>query len=185
MTNFFPVVLFFKTKDMKDNDFVYFYPSESFFKKAAAHFKQEKGKLCKVFPDADIQHVGSSSIPGAWGKFDIDIQIRVHEGQFVDTRDLLALMYYEKHTQLWKQGLGMFEDYSGEINCMVTIIDSIYDDFYKLRDYFMCHPAELQAYNKLKKEYHGRRYRLYRAAKQEFLGTNGFTKFLTNKTPLS
>jgi GrpB-like predicted nucleotidyltransferase (UPF0157 family) len=61
---------------------------------------------------------------------------------------------------------------------MVTVMYSDYDDFYRLRDYFIENPDVLKEYNDLKRKFEGKTYADYRKAKDEFLGGNGRVRFL-------
>lgn len=56
---------------------VYFKPSEEFLEEANKVFDEQKDRLKKLLPEADIQHIGSTSIPGSVTKGDLDINVRV------------------------------------------------------------------------------------------------------------
>lgn len=164
---------------MNDSDLVHFYTSEEIFDEANAIFEEQKKELEVLFPNADIQHVGSCAVPNALSKFDIDIQIRVDAADFDDVVEIMSGGYDKKHPELWAEQFAIFRGVSeNPIDYLVTVIDSKYDDFYKLRDYFIAHPDILQKYNELKKQYEGKSYSLYREAKAGFLGNNGDVRFL-------
>ncbi len=87
--------------------------------------------------------------------------------------------YTTKHPELWKESLAMFSNHQEYlIDLIVTIIDSKYDDYYRVRDAFIGDPELLAEYNNLKRQYEGKLYAEYREAKMNFLGGNGKVKFL-------
>jgi GrpB-like predicted nucleotidyltransferase (UPF0157 family) len=130
-------------------------------------------------PEADIQHVGSCAVPGALAKFDIDIQIRVKSAHFNKVVGVMENNFFLKHQELWTDEFAIFKKNSEPpFDYMVTVIDSRYDDFFKVRDFFLANPEMLQEYNKLKKECEGKIYSEYRDAKKAFLGGNGKVRFL-------
>lgn len=170
---------FKKTLQQKNIHLVHFLSSEEIFDKAGAVFADEKKKLEKIIPNTDIQHVGSSSIPGALGKFDIDIQIRVEQGRFEEILTIMQNLYHINHKEIWTNELAIFKDRrENDVDLMLTVIGSKYDEYYKLRDYFIANPDALEQYNDLKKQYEGKPYHEYRSAKTAFLGKNGENKFL-------
>jgi GrpB-like predicted nucleotidyltransferase (UPF0157 family) len=165
---------------MNDTDLVHFLSSEEMFDDAQIIFNEKKNELETLLPVVDIQHVGSCAIPGAIGKFDIDIQIRVEAGQFEEVVDIMKLYYFPKHPEwLWNNNLAVFKNKDGiQIDYLVTVKNAREDDYYRVRDYFISHPERLKQYNELKLKYEGKPYAEYRKAKGEFLGGNGTVGFL-------
>lgn len=165
---------------MNDNEIVHFYSSEEIFDKAKNIFALQKEKIKKIiFFDADIQHVGSSSILGALGKFDVDIQIRVPSNIFKGVSLILKNYYDAKHPEIWTDEFMIFCDRENQqIDIMLTVIGSTKDDFYRVRDTLISNPKLLEDYNNLKRNFEGKKYSEYREAKKEFLGKNGNVKFL-------
>jgi GrpB-like predicted nucleotidyltransferase (UPF0157 family) len=164
-----------------DSEPVYFLSPEEIRDKADAIFQAKKKEILSHLSgiDVDIQHVGSCAIPGAWGKFDIDIQIRVTADVFEQVSSIVKQVYDHKHPEIWTDEFVAFCDNKEYlIDIMVTVIDSRYDDFYRVRDYLTKHPEALEKYNNLKKQYNGKPYGEYRKAKKEFLGSNGNVPFL-------
>lgn len=161
---------------MNDATLVHFYPPDELFEKSAEIFNKEKQFLHSLLGDVEIQHVGSSAVPGAWGKFDIDIQIRVSQEQFSEVMRKLAAVLSPKHAEIWDEQFGLFSEPTGtlvDIDYVVTVIGDYRDDYYKTRDYFMSNPAALDEYNKLKQTFEGRPYDEYRMAKKQFMRNHG------------
>ncbi len=160
-----------------------FFPYEEVSKRAKALFKRERKKLRNSLPWSHIEHVGSTAIPGALTKKDLDIQIRVNAADFKKTIIILKIFYEEHHPKLWNDNFAIFkkDDDDFPIDLMVTVLQSSYDDFYKIRDYLIKNPRKLAEYNELKVKNIGKDYQEYVKAKQNFFGGNGQGNFLKNK----
>lgn len=164
---------------MESEQIIHFLPSEQIFKKAKMVFKKQKRELEMLSPEADIQHVGSCSVPGAIGKFDIDIQVRVTTEMFNSTVTLMMKHYQPKHPEIWTEEFAVFSnDKNQPIDIIVTIIGSKKDDFYRVRDTLIANKKLLEEYNNFKKNYEGKTYGEYREAKNNFFGGNGNVWFL-------
>lgn len=164
---------------MKNQEAVHFFESEEIFEKAKNIFNRKKEEIEKMIEDADVQHVGSCAIPGAVGKFDVDVQVRISKDSFDKSVEVLYKQYNRKHPELWNGEMAIFEQEDEvQIDIVLTVIDSKYDDYYKVRDYLINNPEKLEEYNELKRSFEGELYSEYRKAKAEFLGSNGDVKFL-------
>ena len=165
---------------MLDTEPVHFSSSEDVFEKANTIFQAKKKELQALLPNVDIQHVGSCAVPGAWGKLDVDVQIRAEAAIFGDVVDVLKKNYEEKCPEIWTDEFLLFRDKEDEvlIDLLVTVRGSRYDDFYRVRDALIADPQLLGEYNNLKKQYEGRPYGEYREAKKAFFGGNGKVRFL-------
>lgn len=164
---------------MKSKKIFHFLPSEQIFEKAKRIFENQKRELKIILPEADIQHVGGCSIPGAIGKFDIDIQIRVAPEAFKSTVSTMTEHYQPKHREIWTEELAVFCNNKNQlVDFMVTIIGSKEDDFYRVRDAIIADKKLLGEYNNFKKGCEGKTYEEYRKAKNEFFGENGNVRFL-------
>ena len=165
---------------MKDDQPVYFLSSEELIKSTKETSIKLDNLLKELLPFSDVEHVGSSSVPGAVGKLDIDFQIRVNENDFDIAIDILKSLADPKNKHLWNKELAMFETKKNDIkvDIMITIIESIYDDYYKVRDALSSNKELLNEYNNLKTKFQGKPYGEYRKAKGEFFGKNGNVRFL-------
>ncbi|MFO0743531.1 MAG: GrpB family protein [Candidatus Paceibacterota bacterium] len=165
---------------MKDDQPVYFLSFEELIKST----KETSTKLDNLFkellPFSDVEHVGSSSVPGAVGKLDLDFQIRVEEKDFEEAIKILKSHFKEKRKEFWKEGFAIFKTTKNNIpiDLVVTTKDSIYDDCYKVRDELRSNKNLLEEYNKLKMKYQGKPYSEYSKDKSDFLGENGNIRFL-------
>jgi len=119
-----------------------------------------------------LEHIGSSAIPNALSKLDLDIQIRVTREFFKKAVEELSFWYEPHHKELWNNDFALFtEKHDGiPVDFVLTVIDSKYDNFFKVRDFFIKNPVALQKYNELKKQYEGKSYEEYSKAKSAFFG---------------
>lgn len=165
---------------MINDDIVYFLSSEELIKSTEETSTLVINLLKELLPFSDVQHVGSSSVPGAIGKLDLDFQIRVDEKKFEKTINILTSQFQEKQKLLWREGFAIFKTKKNNIpiDLVVTTKDSIYDDCYKVRDELRSNKNLLEEYNKLKMKYQGKLYSEYSKAKRKFLGENGNVGFL-------
>ncbi|HEY1041104.1 MAG TPA: GrpB family protein [Candidatus Paceibacterota bacterium] len=169
---------------MDNNEIVHFLPSEEIFEKAVVIFEEQKAQLEKILPQVDIQHVGSRAVPGAIGKFDIDVQIRVTLDQFEDVIEILSKHFTPKHPNLWTETLAIFHN-NGEflIDIVVTMIGSEKDIcYYGVRDVLIKNPELLTRYNSMKIGCEGKTYEEYRNVKQKFLIEEILEKYIFNQT---
>jgi len=154
---------------MEHTEILVFLPPEQLQEKVKGIFEKERQIIKKHFPDVDVQNVGSTAIPGAMGKFDIDIQIRVTQEQFSDVMDWMREgCFAAKNTDCWTEQYGLFRNEENYIDYNVTVIDSKHDIFHHIRDYLIEHPAVLQKYMELKMSFQGKTYGDYRSVRHKF-----------------
>jgi len=78
---------------------VNFYHQNKFKNDVARTYCSQKERILHLIPDADIQHVGSTSIPNSLTKGDIDIQVRVDQKQFTQAVEALSAVYESKRRE--------------------------------------------------------------------------------------
>ncbi len=140
-------------------------------------YENQKQFLKNLVPTADIQHIGSTAVPGSITKGDIDIQVRVDKKDFVASRLLLGEHYKpNRKNEIWRDGFASFENYANPaipVGIQLTIKGSKYDEFYQVRDLFLRDPSLLKKYNEMKRSCEGKTYSEYRKHKRELFGVNG------------
>ncbi len=148
-------------------------------------FKKQNEYLSKLIPSADIQHVGSTAVPGSITKGDIDIQVRVGANEFARARELLGRHYIpSRKDEIWRNGFASFVTYDHPtipIGIQLTTTGSKYDEFYKVRDLFIKDSDLLEKYNEMKRGCEGRTYLEYRKHKRRLFGHNGANPLLVKK----
>ncbi len=150
---------------------VYFRPSSEFLAKANEVFEQQRIKLNKFMPFADIQHIGSTSIPNSVTKGDLDIVIRIPKDKFSESVELLKSIYEINQPENWKTTFASFKDETNlgiDFGAQLVIIDSELDDFTKLRDILINNSKLVEEYNSMKLKYEGKDMDKYRIAKSDF-----------------
>ncbi len=123
----------------RDTDFL---PFEEIQNHIQTLFEKEKSFLQALVPEADIQHVGSTAIPGALSKLDLDIQIRVEKNLFNQGLIILGRNLYHRHNRLWTNEFAIFSRDNADtcIDYMLTVIDSEHDHYFKFRDFLIQTP---------------------------------------------
>jgi GrpB-like predicted nucleotidyltransferase (UPF0157 family) len=124
-------------------------------------FEQEKARLLMVCGDQieDIQHIGSTAIPGLWAKPIIDIQMSVHDLELVETCvGPLERIGYEYLGEYGVPGRHFFHKPAGrpfaERTHHLQMVKWGGEEWRKvllLRDYLRTHPWIAQQYYLLKK----------------------------------
>lgn len=150
---------------------VYFKPTEEFLEKANKVFDEQKNKLKKLLPKADIQHIGSTAIPGSVTKGDLDINIRVSEEDFNKAVEVLKKLYDINQPENWHDNFASFKDDTNlgiDFGAQLVVIGSKYDDFTKLRDLLIKNPKLVEEYNQMKQKYQGKSMDEYRKEKADF-----------------
>src|ERR1700722_1512133 len=110
-------------------DLVHFTKTDDIQRKIDALFASEKEKLSGLLPDGDIQHVGSTAVPGTLSKGDLDINIRVTSEQFPVLIEKLKPIYEINQPGNWTNGFASFKDDFRELGIQVTVIGTVHDCF--------------------------------------------------------
>jgi GrpB-like predicted nucleotidyltransferase (UPF0157 family) len=150
---------------------VYFRKQEKFKERAEKLFLKEQKRILRVVPNADVQHIGSTAIPGSLTKGDLDIQVRVSQKDFLKAQKALSKIYKPNNGNPSTKTYASFKDNKMKIplGVQLTAIGSKEDNFTVLRDILVSNEKYLKAYNALKKRYQGKSMREYRKAKGRFV----------------
>ena len=147
---------------------VHFVKTEEVSEKIDRLFESEKAKLSELFPHADIQHIGGTSVPGTISKGDLDINVRVGQAEFDATIEKLKTLYEINQPSNWTAGFASFKDDSRDLGVQVTVIGSLDDCFVSQRDYLRAHPEKVAELNQLKEKFEGKNMEDYRKEKGLF-----------------
>ncbi len=173
------------TDEERDNQIMHFVDLKTIQDVVDTEFEKQKAQLNKLIPSADIQHVGSTAVPGSITKGDIDIQVRVNANEFVEACKKLTKYYAtSRRDEIWKDGFASFETYNNPdipVGIQLTVTGSKYDEFYKVRDLFIKDPALLEEYNEIKRGCEGKTYLEYCKYKRKLFGHNGANPLLIKK----
>ncbi len=127
-------------------------------------------QVLNLLPDARVEHIGSSSIPGAISKGDLDIFVGVHRDDHQNAvLTLTSLGFREKLETLRTPELCMLESDSENIALQVVANDSKFEFFLVFRDKLCSDPTLVNQYNNLKKSCEGMSHNEYRNRKSIFI----------------
>ncbi len=159
---------------------VTFKESDEIRERAEQLFAEQKEKLSRLIPGADIQHIGGTAVPGLLTKGDIDINVRVREEDFSGAVRILKEHYSINQPENWTNTFASFKDdtsFALPLGIQVTVTDSSDDYFLEHRDALLSNPALVEEFNELKRKFGGKDMDSYRSAKGQFL------KNISTETP--
>ena len=115
---------------------------------------RELGELfARILPDITMHHIGSTAIPGALTKGDIDVLLRVENSEFQFTVEILKKHFTIRQAENWTATFASFgtdTDYALPLGIQVVIKDSDADFFLFIHNFFVSNPDRLTEYNELK-----------------------------------
>lgn len=135
-------------------------------------FKELQGIIKSIIPNAQIEHIGSSSIDGVVSKGDLDILVAVESKQFNQALSSLREFGLKiKEDTLRTNELCMFECFDYDIDVAVQLVDnsSEYMDFVVFRNFLKNNTQCLNQYNDLKRQSVGLDPNGYREKKSKFI----------------
>ena len=149
---------------------VHFHPEEVFCERIRTAWERESGRLRALLPGADLQHVGSTAVPGALTKGDLDIQVRVPPASFAAAEVALAATYARNAGNPAREGFASFEVRGGDVDVgiQLTSIDGADDSFWRFRELLLARRDVQAAYDALKRSHEGGPMDAYRRAKDAF-----------------
>ncbi len=133
-------------------------------------FQKHKVSILNLIPHARVEHVGSSSIPGAISKGDLDIFVGISFQKFDESVALLKnLGFREKLKTLRTAELCMLESDIENVSLQVVVNGSTFEFFIEFRERLKESRALLNQYNHLKLMSVNLSEEQYRALKSEFI----------------
>ncbi len=121
--------------------------------------------------EADILHVGATSILGCLTKGDLDIVVRIPAGDFAVAEASLAACFPRNAGSIRTGEFSSFEapDHDPPVGIQLTVTGGTFDMFHQFAGALRADPDRLRQYNDLKRAFHGRPMDAYRAAKAAFI----------------
>ena len=128
-------------------------------------------KIQSLLPNASIEHIGSTAVPGALTKGDVDVQVTVEKDQFQLSREILDAKFDHNPGM---EPTETFVSYSGVFQSIHFGIQLIqpgenYFNFLKWRDALRNSPELLERYNQIKLKMASKSEVKYRQAKSDFI----------------
>jgi GrpB-like predicted nucleotidyltransferase (UPF0157 family) len=149
---------------------VRFHSYEQVRERAEEAFRVHHARLFSLLPYADIQHVGSTAIPGARTKGDLDIQVRVPPERFAQAEAVLAEHYARNEGNERTSEFASFQDETLEVplGIQLTAMGGSCDFFARARDLLRADAKLLAEYDALKARWDGKPMDAYREEKGAF-----------------
>jgi GrpB-like predicted nucleotidyltransferase (UPF0157 family) len=140
-------------------------------------FKDLKLKIEKIFKDVEIEHVGSTSIPGMAGKECIDILVVVNDLKVVEEHILdmenFGFEYAGEFVMSNSRLFRVTKDNEMLANIHFFPLGHPHNkEMISLRNYLRSHPEEVKAYSQLKEDLflkYKNEYASYRKYKDEYM----------------
>ena len=150
---------------------VSFVPEQSIREQIQDRFQQVQQRLQSLIGDVEIHHIGSTAIPNALTKGDLDVQIRIERSRYEQAKDVLMAAFSVNEGAFSGDDGISFEDYSEDVPAGVhlTVIDGACDLQSKFRDRLLASAALQREYDDLKRSFEGGSMAEYRDAKEAFV----------------
>ena len=148
-----------------------FLEPEQYQQKCAQFFNLYQKDISTLLPFARIELIGSSSIPNAISKGDLDIYIEVKPEQFeIAIERLKTLNFIEKQNTLRTHELCMLESLNDDdVAFQIVVTGSKFTFFLTFRNKLISSPTLVDEYNQLKLQCSHLHPDQYRAIKSEFI----------------
>ncbi|EXS33732.1 MULTISPECIES: GrpB family protein [Acinetobacter calcoaceticus/baumannii complex] len=148
-----------------------FLEPEQYQQRCAQLFNSYQKDISTLLPFAQIEHIGSSAIPNAISKGDLDIYIEVMSEQFeFAIEQLKTLNFIEKQNTLRTHELCMLESLNNDdVAFQIVVTDSIFTFFLTFKNKLINSPTLVNEYNELKLQCSHLDPDQYRTIKSDFI----------------
>jgi GrpB-like predicted nucleotidyltransferase (UPF0157 family) len=139
--------------------------------RVTAAFEAHQRRILAWCPRVEVEHVGSTAVPGSLTKGDLDIQVRVSAEQFAETDAALGRHYARNVESTHSATFSSFKDDGADppLGIQLTAIGGPEDFFVRIREFLIANEESNERYNELKRRFEGATMAEYRAAKSAFL----------------
>jgi len=130
-----------------------------------------RGRLAMLLPNADVQEIGATTLPGAITEGDLDLLVRVPADLFMAARGALGDSYAVHQLENWTTSFASFKAAAREPEVGIHLVVEESEDDHLLRgsrDALLADPALVERYNALKREHEGGDPDVYWRAKTAF-----------------
>lgn len=150
-----------------------FEPEESNRAAVASCYAKHRAAIEALVPGAEIEHVGSTAVPGALTKGDLDLLVRVPEQHFAAAIESLKAELVVDQAENWSSTFASFRPPSeGEIPVGIQVVIAGSGDdalFLEWRERLRSEPELLERFNRFKLGQAGAEPDHYVAAKAAFI----------------
>lgn len=147
-------------------------PVEALRSQIACVLDRELPRLRQLAPTAEIEHIGSTAIPGTLTKGDIDVVLRISATDFADVITALRQVYAEAQRENWTADFASFkDDQTGPLpfGIQVVVRGTENDDFVRLRDLLRTEADARSRYNAVKQAHADADFEAYWRAKDRLI----------------
>jgi RimJ/RimL family protein N-acetyltransferase/GrpB-like predicted nucleotidyltransferase (UPF0157 family) len=152
---------------------VHFRPVEELRPAAEAALATHRDRVLGLLPEAQVEEMGATAVPGSLTKGDFDLLVRVSASGFPAAREALGGRYAVHQLENWSPTFAGFkEELSDGLPVGVQLVAADSDDdrmLRRTRDALRDRPELLERYNELKRSFEGANPDEYRRAKTAFL----------------
>ncbi|MFA3128351.1 GrpB family protein [Acinetobacter pittii] len=148
-----------------------FLEPEQYQQRCTQLFNSYQKDISTLLPFAKIEHIGSSAIPNAISKGDLDIYIEVIPEQFeFAIEQLKTLNFIEKQNTLRTHELCMLESLNNDdVAFQIVVTDSVFTFFLTFKNKLISSPTLVNEYNQLKLQCSHLDPDQYRTIKSDFI----------------
>jgi GrpB-like predicted nucleotidyltransferase (UPF0157 family) len=150
---------------------VFFQPELKFRAAIEERFETIRRRLRAMIPTAEIEHVGSTAVPGSLTKGDLDVQLRVTAAEYPAAKDRLCRFYDINRGGFAADDAISFDDHTSEPHTGIhlTVIGGSADFQWRFRDALISSETLRSDYDDLKRRFQGKSMAKYREAKDRFV----------------
>jgi GrpB-like predicted nucleotidyltransferase (UPF0157 family) len=130
-----------------------FFKASDYQPKVNHIFRILETEMLEVFPKLRIEHIGSSSIPNAISKGDLDVFISVSLDSFLEVLEVIkSIGFEEKKGTLRTDELCMLvtDKFNHDVAIQLVVEGSEFENFIIFRDLLRMNPQLVDEYNGLK-----------------------------------
>jgi uncharacterized protein len=133
---------------------VEFRPESQYRAVLAEAIERHRTLLERVLPEAEVEHIGATAVPGALTKGDLDLLVRVPEERFAAAIAALEAVYAIHQPENWTTRFASFKEVpEGDVpvGLQVVVAGGVDDRLFRQwRDRLRTDPALLERYNAFK-----------------------------------
>ena len=149
---------------------VRFAPSSELAERVEQVFAAIRNEIGDLLPDATIEHMGATSVPGSITKGDLDVLVAVEVADFGRASRALAARYSIHQPENWTPSFASFSAPPRDglpVGVQLVAVGSLEErQFLGLRDLLRARPDLVERLNDLKRSFEGRDSGEYWRAKQ-------------------
>ena len=150
---------------------VTFIPESAVRLQVAEAFALREAQLTHWLPFAEIEHIGSTAVPGALTKGDLDVLVRVENGEFRVAEEALAGLFVRNDGTPRTETFASFKDEAAipPLGIQLVVRGSEWDLFSRFRDALNRDSRLVAEYNELKERFQNASMDEYRSSKEQFI----------------